>query len=64
MKTISSDFYSIVVTGDETVDVVLSPPDGRLHIVRGVAASDDLLDMLEEDIRRRYDDWLASAEKI
>lgn len=58
-------FFSIQENGNGTVDVYLRPePDGKgelsLYLVKGVVPWDGL----EEDIRNRYGDWIASAETI
>lgn len=65
--------YSIEDNGDGTVDVYLSPDfcayrtedgaveyDGTFYAVHGV----EKFDGMEDDIRRRFYAWVASAEKI
>lgn len=67
-------FYRIQDNSDGTVDVYLTPAkavpvqqtDGKLDFsfqllaIRGVVPFPDM----ESDIRKRYDDWCASAEVI
>ena len=53
-----SDFYSIIPAGDGLADVILTPPEGGLYIVRGVPCGNSL----EADVRARYTAYLASAE--
>ena len=72
-KRIVDKFYEIVKQKDGTADVYLIPNgtvyvtedgfreyDATVLLVRGVASWDGM----EEDIRRRYDSWCASAEDI
>lgn len=66
-------FYGILQNEDGTVDVYLKPEiqahrtedggkeyDGTVEILRGLVPWEGL----EEDIRRRWDDWCAEAERI
>ena len=66
-------FYSIMDNEDGTVDVFLTPavlplstPEGNtdydVHaiVIRGV----EPFDGMEEDIRRRYNDWCKSGEEV
>lgn len=54
-------FYAIRDNGDGTADVYLDTgQDGLLRAVRGVVPFEGM----EEDIRKRYADWCASAEVI
>lgn len=66
-------FYGILQNEDGTVDVYLKPEiqtyrtedggkenDGTVGILRGLVPWEGL----EEDIRRRWDDWCAEAERI
>lgn len=72
-RRITEKFYEIVPLEDGTADVYLTPNgtvyvaedgfreyDATVLLVRGVATWEGM----EEDIRRRYDSWCASAEDI
>lgn len=65
-------FYSIQPNGDGTVDVYLIP-EGRIYRTSSGTEIDAVLlavrgivpfPGMEWDIRRRYGDWCAAAEKI
>ena len=57
-------FYNILENGDGTADVYFMPQgrgaDKPLYVLRGVVAGTDL----EDDIRIRYDDYVASSIEI
>ena len=57
-------FYKVLENGDGTADIYMMPQglgaDKPLYVLRGVVAGTDL----EDDIRIRYFDYLASSIQI
>lgn len=57
-------FYIIAENGDGTADIYLMPQglgvEKPLYVLRGIVAGTDL----EDDIRLRYDAYLAGATEI
>lgn len=56
----ASDFYTIIPSGNKTVDVILHPPEGGRYLLRGVPREPGL----EADVRARYTAYLASADLV
>ncbi len=72
-----SDFYDVIEQDDGTVDIYMkhevfpaTTEDGitdydiRVHAIRGIVPWWKEISELEEDIRRRFEDYLDSAEVI
>lgn len=57
-------FYNILENGDGTADIYLMPQglgaEKPLYVLRGIVAGTNL----EDDVRLRYDDYLASSIQI
>lgn len=57
-------FYNILENGDGTADIYLMPQglgaEKPLYVLRGIVAGTNL----EDDVRLRYDDYLASSTQI